>query len=228
MMTSNREERFELEDAIKILTATPGTLATLLGDLQDSWIEFKEEPEAWSPRTVLVHYIHNELTNWMPRVRVTLSDSQERRFPPFQQLPDLSEYEAYDLGQLLAKFADLRQQNLSELQNFDLGPADYSREAEHPVLGTVNLRQLLASWVVHHENPGQTLPGVGRSLAAEPAHPGYIKVSNNSACQTRKKRRKLWAQIQDQSGLIRGWASSGSSVGCSLLPSQNLSGGKHF
>ena len=152
MMASDREGEFELEGAVRVLTATPGTLGSLLGDLPDSWIEFKEEPEAWEPRTVLVHYIHNELTNWMPRVRVTLSEAEERKFPPFQQLPDLSEYEAFDIHQLLAKFADIRQQNLVELQNLDLGPGDYSREAEHPVLGTVNLQQLLASWVVHDLN----------------------------------------------------------------------------
>jgi hypothetical protein len=151
MMTAG-QKRFELEDAVSVLTATPGTLIALLGGLQDSWLEFKEDPEAWSPQTVLVHYIHNELTNWMPRVRVTLSEVDQRVFPPFQQLPDLSEYEAYDIHQLLVKFAGLRQQNLFELNNLDLGPADYSREAEHPVLGTVNLRQLLATWVVHDLN----------------------------------------------------------------------------
>lgn len=152
MTISNQEGEFELEEAINILSATPKTLAALLGDLPDAWLEFQEEPEAWNPRTVLVHYIHNELTNWMPRIRVTLSAAEERVFPPFQQLPDLSEYEAFDLQQLLAQFADLRQKNLVQLQNLELGQGDFSREAEHPVLGTVNLHQLLATWVVHDLN----------------------------------------------------------------------------
>ncbi|UCF28549.1 MAG: DinB family protein [Chloroflexota bacterium] len=162
MMTSGRGEIFELDEAIRVLTATPGSVGALLGDLQDSWLEFQEEQEAWNPRTILVHYIHNELTNWMPRVRVTLSDAEVRQFPPFQQLPDLADYEAYDLQQLLARFADLRQQNLVEMQNLKLGAADFSRQAEHPVLGTVNLRQLLASWVVHDLNH---LHQIAKSLA---------------------------------------------------------------
>ena len=152
MIDTNRNEEFNLGEAVNILEATPETLRTLLEGLPDPWLHFKEDPEAWSPRTIVVHYIHNDLENWMPRVRVMLSTAEERRFPPFQQLPDLSEYEALDIQQLLARFADLRQKNLSKLRNLDLGPADYSRKAEHPVLGTVNLRQLLASWVVHDLN----------------------------------------------------------------------------
>jgi len=161
MMTAD-QKGFELDDAVSVLTATPGTLIALLGNLQDSWLEFKEDPEAWNPRTILVHYIHNELSNWMPRVRVTLSEADVRRFPPFQQLPDLSEYEAFDINQLLAKFANLRAQNLIELQNLNLGSADFSIEAEHPVLGIVNLNQLLASWVVHDLNH---LHQIAKSLA---------------------------------------------------------------
>lgn len=152
MATFEQKEEFELGDAASVLAATPEALFSLLKDLPDSWLNFKEEPDAWSPRTVLVHYIHNEKTNWMPRVRVTLSGAEVRRFPPFQQLPDLGEYEVFNLRQLLDMFADLRQGNLVELQNLNIKPADYSIKAEHPVLGTVNLRQLLASWVVHDLN----------------------------------------------------------------------------
>lgn len=152
MMTIDREERFDLEEAISVLEATPGVISALLEELADSWLVFKEEPEAWSPRTIVIHYFHNDLENWMPRVRVTMSEGGERRFPPFQQLPDLADYQAFDLQQLLSRFADLRQQNLAELQNLELGPSDFSRQAEHPVLGTVNLRQLLSSWVVHDLN----------------------------------------------------------------------------
>jgi hypothetical protein len=152
MMEADRNEKFDLEEAISVLKATPKALHALLEGLPDSWLAFKEDPEAWNPRTIVVHYIHNDLENWMPRVRVILSDAEERRFPPFQQLPELSEYDGLDIRQLLAMFADLRQKNLSELRSLDLGPADYSREAEHPALGTVNLRQLLAAWVIHDLN----------------------------------------------------------------------------
>ena len=152
MMTIDQSNKFELDEAMSVLMATPEVLRSQLEDLPAAWMNFKEEPEAWDPRTVLVHYVHNELTNWMPRVKVILSASGEHKFPPFEQLPELSEYEAMDIQKLLALFAELRQKNLSELDKLDLGTADFSREGEHPVLGTVNLRQLLSTWVVHDLN----------------------------------------------------------------------------
>jgi hypothetical protein len=152
MIQADRNEKFVLGEAISVLEATPSVLRAFLADLPDSWLEFQEDPEAWNPRTVLVHYIHNELENWMPRVKVILSDAREHKFPPFQQMPELSEYDAMDIQQLLVKFADIRQMNLSELRKLDLRVEDFAREAEHPILGTVNLHQLLATWVVHDLN----------------------------------------------------------------------------
>jgi hypothetical protein len=152
MIKADRNEKFVLEEAISVLEATPAALRALLEDLPDNWLEFQEDPEAWNPRTVLVHYIHNELENWMPRLHVISSNAQDRRFAPFQQMPELSVYEDEDIKQLLANFADLRQKNLSELRKLDLRLDDLTREAEHPVLGVVNLGQLLATWVVHDLN----------------------------------------------------------------------------
>jgi hypothetical protein len=152
MMMAPQPETFELPEAVRLLEATPASLRALLEGLPEGWLHFQEDPEAWSPRTVLVHFIHNERTNWMPRARVILSDEEVRKFPSFQQLPMEGEFEDKTIGQLLAQFADLRAQNLAALRELQLRPADYDREGEHPVLGTVNLRQLLATWVVHDLN----------------------------------------------------------------------------
>ena len=151
-MTIEREVNFKLEEAIRVLEATPQALRALLEGLPDAWLDFREEPEAWDPKTVLVHYLHNEVANWMPRVRMILSDAEVRRFAPFQQLPDESEYGALEVPQLLDKFSELRQTNVAALHRLALAPADYAREAEHPSLGVVNLEQLLATWVVHDLN----------------------------------------------------------------------------
>lgn len=151
-MTGAPHESFDLEEGIRLLAATPSALRALLVGLPDTWLNFQEEPEAWSPRSVLVHFIHNERTNWMPRARVILSDAQVRRFPPFQQMPDEGEFESQSVDQLLTQFADMRKRNLADLRSLGLRQADFDREAEHPVLGTVNLRQLLATWVVHDLN----------------------------------------------------------------------------
>ncbi len=162
MTEIKRDEPFELAEAMRVLTATPATLRALLEGLPDGWLHFEEDPEAWSPHIVLVHFIHNERTNWIPRARVILSEDEVRKFPPFRQLPEEGQFEDAPVGQLLAQFADLRRESLSALRSLDLRPGDYERQAEHPVLGMVNLRQLLATWVVHDLNH---LDQIAKSLA---------------------------------------------------------------
>jgi hypothetical protein len=105
MMEDPQREMFELQEAIRLLQATPASLRTLLEGLPEDWLHFQEDPQAWSPRTVLVHFIHNERTNWMTRARVILSDQEARKFPPFQQLPMEGEFADQPITQLLGQFA---------------------------------------------------------------------------------------------------------------------------
>ena len=53
------------------------------------------------------------------------------------------------MDQLLDQFAELRSENLVTLQDLNLSDSDLELEANHPELGVVTLRQLLAAWVVH-------------------------------------------------------------------------------
>ncbi len=161
MMEIKHDEPFELTEAMSVLAATPATLRSLLEGLPEDWLHFKEDPAAWSPYMVLVHLIHNERTNWIPRARVILAEGQGK-FPPFRQLPEESQVETVPVGQLLTQLADLRRESLAALSSFNLRLEDYPREAEHPVLGRVNLRQLLATWVVHDLNH---LDQIAKSLA---------------------------------------------------------------
>lgn len=152
-MTENVErEQLRLDEAIPVLEATPAILRSLLAHLPTDWLDFREDADAWSPRTVLVHFIQNERTNWIPRARVILSSDEIRRFAPFQQLPPPREIHDTDIAAMLDEFATLRQNNLTTLRDFHLTPEDYRRTAEHPLLGTVTLAQLLATWVVHDLN----------------------------------------------------------------------------
>ncbi len=153
---------FQLEEALPLLEATPGVLCSLLGSLPHAWLQFKEDPAAWSPYTVLVHFVHNERTNWIPRVRVLLSQDVVRKFPPFHQLPEEGELTDGGVSQLLEQFTQLRQGSLSFIRSLGLGPTQFDREAEHPSLGTVTLRHLLATWVVHDLNH---LHQIAKSLA---------------------------------------------------------------
>lgn len=152
-MTESHEGRFlQLDEAILLLEATPAILRSLLAPLPREWLDFQEDAQAWSPRTVLVHFIHNERTNWIPRARVILSPSEVRQFAPFQQLPPLGEIADSDVASMIAEFASLREASVAILRAFNLKPEDYLQTAEHPSLGMVTLAQLLATWMVHDLN----------------------------------------------------------------------------
>lgn len=152
MTETVQRKSLRLDEAIPVREATPGILHSLHAHLPREWLDFHEDSDAWSPRTVLVHFIQNERTNWIPRARFTLSPSEVRRFAPFQQLPTPAEIDDTDVAAMLAEFATLRQYSLAILRGFNLKPEDYRRTAEHPSLGTVTLAQLLATWVVHDLN----------------------------------------------------------------------------
>lgn len=162
MTQIKQKDPFNLAEALGALEATPQTLKVLLADLPESWLDFSEDAEAWSPRTVLVHFIHNEQTNWLPRTRVILSDAEDKTFPSFRQMPEPDEFPLGGTDQLLDQFAQLREENLSAMREFGLKPEDLDREGEHPVLGTVHLRQLIATWLVHDLNH---LHQIAKSLA---------------------------------------------------------------
>ena len=151
-MAKAAENKFELDEAVQVLERTPATLRGLLEDLSPAWLNYREDPEAWSPHTVLIHFIHNERTNWVPRARIILSAAEHREFPPFRQLPENAMQDKRSGGNLLKEFSRLRDESVAELRNFDLKASDFERQALHPVLGTVTLRQLLTAWVAHDLN----------------------------------------------------------------------------
>ncbi|MGA6984265.1 MAG: hypothetical protein WCC95_16560 [Candidatus Sulfotelmatobacter sp.] len=47
------------------------------------------------------------------------------------------------------EFASLRGNNLAELESLNLQKDDLVRRGKHPVLGSVTLSELLATWAVH-------------------------------------------------------------------------------
>ena len=53
------------------------------------------------------------------------------------------------LPQLLDEFELLRKENMIWFRSLKLTPGDFDKKGNHPVLGQVTLKQLLAAWVVH-------------------------------------------------------------------------------
>ena len=140
---------FELPNAIEILRRTPATLDSLLRDLPEPWLVQNEGPETWSPYDVIGHLIHGEETDWIPRAKIILEHGETRAFEPFDRVAMFEESKAKSITELLDSFAELRAQNLRDLEAMNLTPELLDKRGRHPELGVVTLKQLLSTWVVH-------------------------------------------------------------------------------
>jgi uncharacterized damage-inducible protein DinB len=153
---------FHLQDAIPVLERTPAVLRVLLEDLPAGWLSAREQPDAWSPNEIVGHLIHGERTDWIPRARIILKQGNYRRFDPFDRFAELKSDRP--VRERLAEFADLRAQNIATLRGWNLKEQDLELTGEHPELGPVTLRQLLATWVVHDVSH---LAQITRTMARE-------------------------------------------------------------
>lgn len=147
MMSSS--DSFQLADGIAVLERTPATFRALLAGLPEGWIVADEGPETFSPFDNVGHLIHGERTDWIPRARIILEQGKNRRFEPYDRFAQKRESMGKTLAQLLDEFAQLRDANVATLRGWNLSDAQLALEGEHPALGRVTLRQLLAAWVVH-------------------------------------------------------------------------------
>ena len=140
---------FQLSKAIEILSQTPKTVKSLLGNLSDEWIFASDDENSWSPFDVIGHYIHGEETDWIPRAEIILAQGENLTFEPFDRFAQLEKSKGKPLNDLLETFTDLRQKNLEILKSWNLTDAQLKLKGIHPELGEVTLEQLLATWVVH-------------------------------------------------------------------------------
>jgi hypothetical protein len=140
---------FDLSQSRAVLERTPGVLRQLLEGLPDSWTRDNEGPGTWSPHEVVAHLVNGERTDWIPRAKLILSRDAGATFVPFDREGFFVEGRATPLPELIALFARLRDENLETLDGWSLGDAELDLTAQHPALGSVTMRQLLASWVVH-------------------------------------------------------------------------------
>ncbi|HEV2690726.1 MAG TPA: DinB family protein [Bryobacteraceae bacterium] len=144
--------RFQIPEAIAILERTPRVVDALLRDQSSAWLDARIDPASFSPIDVLGHLIFGEITDWIPRVRIILECQQSRAFDPFDRRGFAPLIEGKPVDELLRQFAALRDKNIEALHTFALDDAKLDLPGTHPELGSVTLRQLLATWVVHDLN----------------------------------------------------------------------------
>lgn len=139
----------DLDTTVALLSRTPAVLSAWLDGLPEAWIRTNEGPGTFRPYDVVGHLIHGEKTDWIVRARIILEHGESRPFDRYDRFAQLRDDPSTPLAARLAEFAELRRRNLDTLRGWDLTAEDLSRRGTHPVLGTVTLGQLLATWSVH-------------------------------------------------------------------------------
>ena len=143
---------FSIEKSLEILERTPKVLDVLLQGLSDDWTTNNEGPETWSAYDVVGHLIHGEITDWIPRADIILSQNPDKKFTPFNRFAQFEESKGKSLQQLLEKFKTLREKNIEHLRSQKITSTDLEKKGIHPAFGEVTLAQLLSTWVVHDLN----------------------------------------------------------------------------
>src|SRR5690242_2183006 len=144
----NRSMSFDLAEARRSLASTPETLRQMAGSLPERALTYRESPDTWTVVEVLSHLCDGEIVDWIPRIRMILSDGP-RRFTPFDREGGFTRYRGWQPPALLEEFGRLRGTSLDTLDRFRITDHDLRGTGEHPELGTVTLEQLIATWATH-------------------------------------------------------------------------------
>ena len=140
---------FSLERSIEILERTPIMLESYLGGISQEWQRNNEGEDTWSPYDIVGHLVFGEKTDWIVRLKIILSETENKVFAPFDRFAQMNGDSNTSISDLLVEFKTLREQNLKELHSMGLTKSDFVRTGMHPDLGEVTLKQLIATWVVH-------------------------------------------------------------------------------
>ncbi|MFD1032582.1 DinB family protein [Metaplanococcus flavidus] len=140
---------FRFEEAIQLLARTPASLEMFLSGLPEGWIHCNEGEGTWNAEEVIAHLIEAEISNWIPRIETLLREGESRPFPPFDRFAHLDTSADTTLEQKLAAFKEIRRSNLEKLKDLVNNDKDLDLRGTHPEFGSVTLRELLSTWVVH-------------------------------------------------------------------------------
>lgn len=143
---------YQHEHTLAILTRTPATLRALLAGQPDAWTCATEGDDTWSAYDVVGHLLHGEQTDWLPRIRIIVTQGTSSPFPSFDRTAMFEESAGKGIDDLLTAFTAARAHSLNELSTLDITADKLALTGMHPTLGTVTLSQLLAAWAIHDLN----------------------------------------------------------------------------
>jgi len=144
--------KFELNKTVEILEHTPAMLYAMLQNISGEWVHNNEGQGTWSVFDIIGHLIVCEKTDFITRTELILADSAVKTLAPIDMYAQFENNKGKTLSMLLIEFEQLRKENIRKLLAFDLNDDDLQKTAIHPKIGTLNLGELLATWVAHDLN----------------------------------------------------------------------------
>lgn len=149
MKNKNIQMNFNLNKSIEILERTPATYVALFGNSNHHLDKINAGIGTWNGYNIIGHLIHGEKTDWIPRAEIILGNNKNKTFEPYDRFAQEKLYSSQTTEELLTEFTTLRNQNIKKLVSWNLSESDLDKEGIHPDLGTVTLRQLIATWTIH-------------------------------------------------------------------------------
>ncbi|HMS33407.1 MAG TPA: DinB family protein [Ignavibacteria bacterium] len=140
---------FSISSALEILNSTPAVLEKQLAGLSSEWLMSNEGKGTWTPAEVVCHLIHCEEDDWVARMNLILSDTDNKAFRPFDRSEGFNKSMTKTISELLDEFRVLREKNVAYLISLNLTDTDLNKKGIHPAFGEVTLKQLLSAWTVH-------------------------------------------------------------------------------
>jgi hypothetical protein len=142
-------ESFDVTEILAHLARTPLALDAWLRGIPAAWCDANEGPDTWSPREIVGHLVHGDETDWVTRARIILDHGESRSFDPFDRFAQRTRFAGWPLERLIDRFSEIRSDNVATVRGWRLTREQLDRTGMHPSLGTLTLRNLLATWGVH-------------------------------------------------------------------------------
>jgi len=140
---------FSISRALEILSTTPAVLKKQLIGLSTEWLMQNEDEGTWNPAEIVCHLIHCDEDDWVTRLKLILSETDDKTFSPFVRTKGFEKSRTKTISELLDEFRVLREKNIAYLISLKLTDTELNKKGIHPVFGEVTLKQLLATWTVH-------------------------------------------------------------------------------
>ena len=124
-----------------------GILPAVVDGLSDEDARWKPADEAWSILEIVTHMADEEVEDFLPRLRSTLTDPKQQWSPidPEDWAVE-RRYNNGDLDEQVQRFVASRRESIKWLRG--LSDPDWSNTFVHPK-GDISAGDLLASWAAH-------------------------------------------------------------------------------